>query len=71
MLLSMIHQGMESFQLFASQIEIFRSAETLRSDITNYLRDTEIMVGVPIELFAGVPMEQYLCISIIIIANNT
>ena len=32
----------------------------MKSDVVNYLRDTEIMNGVLIELFVGVPMEQYL-----------
>ena len=32
----------------------------MKSDVVNYLRDTEIMNEVLIELFAGVPMEQYL-----------
>ena len=41
-------------------MEIFRSADTLRNNVFNYLRDTEIMNGVPRELFTGVPMEQYL-----------
>ena len=41
-------------------MEIFRSAETLKSNVFNYLKDTEIMNGVPRELFTGVPMEQYL-----------
>ena len=40
-------------------MKIFRSAETLRSDVVNDLRDIEKMNGVPIELFAGVPVEQY------------
>ena len=43
-----------------SQIEIFRAIETLRSDVVSYLRDTEIMNSLPTELFATVPMEQYL-----------
>ena len=43
-----------------SQTEIFRATETLGRDVVSYLRDTEIMNGVPIELLAGVPMEQYL-----------
>ena len=43
-----------------SQIEIFRAIENLRSDVVSYLRDTEIMNSLPTELFATVPMEQYL-----------
>ena len=43
-----------------SQMEIFRSAETLRSDAASYLRDTKIMGGVPTGLFAAVSLEQHL-----------
>lgn len=40
-----------------SLMEIFRSAEILRSGVVNYLSDKEIMNGFPLELFAGVPMK--------------
>lgn len=43
-----------------SQMEIFRLAETLKSDVVNYLRDTEIMNLNPMELSAVVPMEKHL-----------
>ena len=42
-----------------SQMEILRSAETLRSSVFNYFRDTEVMNGVSRELFKGVFIEQY------------
>ena len=41
-------------------MEIFRFAETLKSDVVNYLRDTEIMNLNPMELSAVVPMEKHL-----------
>ena len=44
----------------SSQMEIFRSAETLRSDVVNDLRNIDKMNGAQIDLFAEVPIEQYL-----------